>query len=245
MPPKEIGQILAKVLSGASLKSLCHGQRATYAMICETLKRRPLLERALVQAGLSHASPVEHAEQLLLAHEVLFGRGLRHKAIREIGSSSSATSALRDLRRWHASLLRAAKLKRAAAASQGGQAENLVARDGGAGAGDAPPLPRYARVNTLKTTVTNVCAVLELEGYTLMEAPVGTAHGAPPPGQFWVDPLIPTLLVLPAGSELHTHTLVQSSAVILQDKASCMAPVALAVRHNRIRAAQRAARRPA
>jgi putative methyltransferase len=35
------------------------------------------------------------------------------------------------------------------------------------------------------------------------------------------------LLVLPPAAELHTHALVANAGIILQDKASCLAPAAL------------------
>eukprot|EP00966_Prymnesium_polylepis_P205240 4755914-Prymnesium_polylepis.1 len=220
---RKVSAVLARVLAGESLKTLCHDRRATYAMICETIKRRPLLERALASAGLSDASPStsEHAERLLLAHEVLFGHGLRREAARGLARGSSASDALRILRTWHGSLLRAAK-SRARPASGGDDDIGSTTREV-----VAPALPRYARVNTLKSTVSTVCAALQREGFCLCEPPTAAACRAPAAREFWVDPLVPTLLVLPAGTELHTHALVQSAALVLQDKASCMAPVAL------------------
>lgn len=212
--------VLCKVIGGASLKSLCHGERVTYALVTETLKHRTLLERALAQAGLRHETELEHASQLLLAHELLFGRGLRQRAIRELARGPAATSALRDLRRWHASLLRSAR------ATPGGPAAPRIMPTGAEAT--TPGLPRYARVNTLKTTVAQACAALEHEGYRKSRAPAGAVLAAPAAGSFWVDPLVPELLVLPAGTELHQHLLVREAALVMQDKASCMAPAAVA-----------------
>ena len=45
-----------------------------------------------------------------------------------------------------------------------------------------------------------------------------------------VDTLLPELLVFPPGSDLHDHPLVESGALILQSKASCMPARALAPR---------------
>ena len=39
-------EVLRRVLNGASLKSLCSGDRATYALVCKTLQRKPMLEGA-------------------------------------------------------------------------------------------------------------------------------------------------------------------------------------------------------
>jgi len=97
-------------------------------------------------------------------------------------------------------------------------------------------LPRYARVNTLKATAEEVAASLCAEGWTQLDPPAGLGAAAgrraiparpPPAGCFWLDPHVPALLVLPPLTELHQHALVASHALILQDKASCLAPAAL------------------
>ena len=41
------------------------------------------------------------------------------------------------------------------------------------------------------------------------------------------DDLIPDLLILPAGADLHSHPLALSGNIFLHGKASCMAAVAL------------------
>ncbi|KAL1522973.1 hypothetical protein AB1Y20_017936 [Prymnesium parvum] len=200
---------LAAVLQGASVKSLCHARRAEYALITETLKRRPLLERALSHAGVGEAdNPRLHAAHLLLAHEALYGRGLRHAAVRDLARASHALPALRTLLRWSRALLKAKSA---------------------AGTRRPPPaaaLPRYARVNTLRSSVDGACAALVREGYTLLAAPASPS--APGPGEAWVDREVPSLLVLPPRAELHGHAMVRRAALVLQEKASAMAPVALA-----------------
>ncbi|CAN6458994.1 unnamed protein product [Victoria cruziana] len=71
------------------------------------------------------------------------------------------------------------------------------------------PNRRFVRVNTLKMDVDT--AVSELErGYEVVK-----------------DVLVPDLLALPAGVDLHNHPLVTSGSIFLQGKASCMAAVAL------------------
>ncbi|KAL2925651.1 hypothetical protein RDABS01_033976 [Bienertia sinuspersici] len=71
------------------------------------------------------------------------------------------------------------------------------------------PKPRYVRVNTLKLDVDS--AVNEL-------AKLFTVHK---------DDLVPDLLILPPGVDLHDHPLVTSGSVFLQGKASSMVAVAL------------------
>lgn len=61
--------------------------------------------------------------------------------------------------------------------------------------------PRYARVNTLKTTLEEALRLLQsLEGTEAVKQ----------------DPVIPNLLVFPPGTDLHDHALVKDGRLILQ-----------------------------
>ena len=46
-------------------------------------------------------------------------------------------------------------------------------------------------------------------------------------GAVLADPLLPSLLVLPPGTNLHGHPLVERGELILQDRASCLPAWAL------------------
>ncbi|PQM37788.1 putative 28S rRNA (cytosine-C(5))-methyltransferase [Prunus yedoensis var. nudiflora] len=70
--------------------------------------------------------------------------------------------------------------------------------------------PRYVRVNTLKMDVET--AVLELQKQFKVQK----------------DDLVPDLLVLPPGSDLHDHHLIKNGNVFMQGKASSMVAAALA-----------------
>lgn len=69
--------------------------------------------------------------------------------------------------------------------------------------------PRYVRVNTLKVDVHSALQILQKTAEVKQ------------------DDLIPDLLTLPTGTDLHSHPLVLNGSVFLQGKASCMAAVAL------------------
>ncbi|KAI3409677.1 SAM_MT_RSMB_NOP domain-containing protein [Psidium guajava] len=71
------------------------------------------------------------------------------------------------------------------------------------------PKPRYVRVNTLKLDIGS--AMLELGRLTKVQK----------------DSLLPDLLILPAGTDLHDHPLVLNGSVFMQGKASCMVASAL------------------
>ncbi|CAA0838040.1 S-adenosyl-L-methionine-dependent methyltransferases superfamily protein [Striga hermonthica] len=70
--------------------------------------------------------------------------------------------------------------------------------------------PRYVRVNTLKIDMENAIRELQQE-YEVHK-----------------DDMVPDLLVLPPGADLHKHPLVMNGSIFLQGKASSMAAVALA-----------------
>ncbi len=74
--------------------------------------------------------------------------------------------------------------------------------------------PRCVRVNTLRATVPAALAALR------------ATLGADVP--ITVDPLLPDVLQLPHGTDIHAHALVASGALILQGFASCLAAHALA-----------------
>lgn len=248
--------VLAKVLRGGSLKSLLAPMdsgraRPVNALVTETLKKRRVLERFVDTCGpwrTHHSDRDEpHVEELrlLLAHEALFGRGLRQPPLlRGATRSAALAEALERMRRWESSML---KSERAAGRTPKSlDAPTATVEDA------ALALPRYVRVNTLKASVEEVVATLRCEGWRLVSAPTspataasatgtggtGLAAGAaivvsrapPEPPCFWQDPHVPSLLVLPPHAELHAHALVASSVLILQDKASCLAPAALAPR---------------
>ncbi|KAL3682791.1 hypothetical protein R1sor_000813 [Riccia sorocarpa] len=78
-----------------------------------------------------------------------------------------------------------------------------------AGQGIETSVPRYVRINTLKISRSEAIKSLKQLTDSVKE-----------------DDLISDLLILPAGTDLHMHALVQNGSLVLQGKASCMpAPV--------------------
>jgi putative methyltransferase len=77
--------------------------------------------------------------------------------------------------------------------------------------------PRCVRVNTLRTTVAD--ALSHLRG----SEPGGGA-------EVRLDEVLPDVLLLPPGTDMHSHPLVTAGALILQTRGSCMAAHALAPR---------------
>ncbi|KAK3102846.1 hypothetical protein FSP39_014392 [Pinctada imbricata] len=90
----------------------------------------------------------------------------------------------------------------------------------------SPRVPRYVRVNLLKTTVETVVSQLTEEGWELIEdwsdfnsflQCIKTLSGE----QFVRDFHLSDVLVFPPSADFHDHPLYKEHRIILQDKASC------------------------
>jgi putative methyltransferase len=85
-------------------------------------------------------------------------------------------------------------------------------------------LPRYARVNLLKTTLDDAISTFADEGWQWVgELSVSDFQGqvnALGEDQFGRDALLSDLLIFPPGTELHEHPLTLSGKVVLQDRVS-------------------------
>lgn len=185
---REAAKVLRSVLQGdarrravASIKSLVYSpsvrnKKATYALVCQTLKYLPVIKDVLKAAGVlngkwKEVSLVGDAEKFLLLR-----KDELHSALTQLFADKNVKNI-----------------------------ENLM------------PLynisnvskPRYVRVNTLKMDVDS--ALLELSKQYVVKK----------------DDLLPDLLVLPPGTDLHNHPLVTSGSIFLQGKASSMVAAAL------------------
>ncbi|RNF27512.1 putative RNA methyltransferase [Trypanosoma conorhini] len=116
-------------------------------------------------------------------------------------------------------------------------------------------IPRYARVNTLKIDMESLVERLQRAAEKR-----GREDGAKPQLQqqkkqhyakgfrtlpaFTVDPVVPSLLVFPAGTDLHAHPAVRSGQLVLQDRASCLPACVLLEAVEVVRASSIAAPAP-
>ncbi|XP_072285111.1 28S rRNA (cytosine-C(5))-methyltransferase [Pyxicephalus adspersus] len=186
--------------------------RQLYALLCETLRFSPVLEDVITSAELLRGPkklPLNLAK--VLVYDLLFGKGL------QCGGRWKATI-LAHRARLQAELAKL-KVKKKVSSNQ-----DLLTSMGGTTGG--PALPRYVRVNTLKTSVSEVITYFTRKGYTYL----GKARSIEEIGEFaqkrgkrfLQDLHIPDLLVFPSDTDFHKDSLYTAGHLILQDKASCL-----------------------
>ncbi|XP_075296150.1 28S rRNA (cytosine-C(5))-methyltransferase [Opisthocomus hoazin] len=215
----------AAVLEGlergdGGLKSLVYNSgfphvRQLYALVSETLRYGPVLEKLLADAALLQAEkklPAPLAK--VLVYDLLFGKGLK------CGGRWKAL-ARRHRARLEAELARL-KVQRGVSSN-----EELLAPAQAASSG-APQVPRYVRVNTLKTCVDDVVEFFKRQGYSYLGKAASVEELRALSGKkFLLDLHLPELLVFPPQTDFHDNLLYTSGHIILQDKASCLPAVLL------------------
>ncbi|ETI30618.1 hypothetical protein F441_22195 [Phytophthora nicotianae CJ01A1] len=197
---KEAAALLAKLEKRqGGLKSLAYAdstvhKRSSFALVCETLRYKPLLRELLAAVPECHKAlktPKNAKEPLALVfvalYDLLFGR-------KKIQGGGYVKKALMQHQTSFRAALARLKIKRKVASNEAllppeNRQQHLA-------------LPRYVRVNTL------LALPEEVEAFT-------REYDAKQ------DRDVRDLLVLPSGTELHEHEMVKSGKLVLQDKASC------------------------
>ncbi|NXA09835.1 NSUN5 methyltransferase, partial [Sapayoa aenigma] len=210
----------AAVLAGlergeGGVKSLVYNSgfphvRRLYALVSETLRYAPVLEKLLDGAALLQAEkklPPQLAK--VLVYDLLFGKGLK------CGGRWKA------LARRHRARLEA-ELARLKVRHKVSRNEDLLAPAQVASPA-ASQVPRYVRVNTLKTRVDDVIDFFKRQGYSYLGKAASVKElSALSEKKFLLDLHFPELLVFPPQTDLHDNLLYTSGHIILQDKASCL-----------------------
>ncbi|NWT40951.1 NSUN5 methyltransferase, partial [Chroicocephalus maculipennis] len=210
----------AAVLQGlergdGGIKSLVYNSRfphirQLYALVSETLRYSPVLEKLLAGAALLQAEkklPPQLAK--VLVYDLLFGKGLK------CGGRWKA------LARRHRARLEA-ELARLKVQQKVSRNEDLLAPVQAASPG-ASQVPRYVRVNTLKTCVDDVIDFFKRQGYSYVGKAASVEELRALSGKkFLLDLHLPELLVFPPQTDFHDNLLYTSGHIILQDKASCL-----------------------
>ncbi|XP_037492910.1 28S rRNA (cytosine-C(5))-methyltransferase isoform X4 [Jatropha curcas] len=206
---REAAKVLQRVLQGdaqrravASIKSLVYNpsvrnKRATFALVCQTLKHLPIIKDVLESAAILNSKWKKQVELVyIIAYDILFGQNLQEISLVGGDAEKFLIHRRNALQSALAKLLVRKKVK---------NLDDLIALY-------QPPdisKPCYVRVNTLKSDVNS--ALLEFgKQFTVQK-----------------DDMVPDLLILPPHADLHNHPLILNGSVFVQGKASSMVAAAL------------------
>lgn len=179
-----------------------------FALVCETQKYSSVLQEIINSTKLLKETKLRIHLAKVLVYDLLIGHGVKC-------GGAWKTMMLKHRSRLNAALARI-KIKRKVSRNQ-----DLLPSSFQQTQDDV--IPRYVRVNTLKTTLEDVIDYLKREGFSYQ----GTASGLEDLDRlsgktFLCDLHLQDLLVFSAKTVFHDHFLYKAGHIILQDKASCL-----------------------
>ncbi|KAM9786183.1 28S rRNA (cytosine-C(5))-methyltransferase [Neosynchiropus ocellatus] len=178
-----------------------------FKLVCETQKFSPILQEIIESTKLLKQTKLRLHLALVLVFDLLMGQGLK------CGGSWKA------MMMKHRSRLQAA-LARIKIKHKVSRNEDLLPSSVQHSAEDQ--LPRYVRVNTLKTTVEDAVDYLKRDGFSFMGQACKLEDLTLKNKSFVRDVHLPELLVFSPKTDFHDHFLYKAGHIILQDKASCL-----------------------
>lgn len=221
MPPKNLtmnfyiqaANILDKLFAHkGTIKSLTLAdnvkeKKKMYALICETLKYKNVINTILDNSQIFEVEKkLPRNVAILLVHDLLFSPN----GIKSLSNGPYKQSILQHEIRLRGEL---ARLKIKMKVKNNEDLINSKIRE-------SIVIPRYIRVNTLKTSVEKVIKHFQAKGFT-HEEPTDDLKNIRPK-TIRKDKHLPDLLILPPNMDLHEDALYLSGDIILQDKASCI-----------------------
>eukprot|EP00061_Rhincodon_typus_P018556 g47770.t1 len=175
-----------------------------FALVCETLKYTSVLNEIIGTTDLLKEKKLQMNVAKVLVYDLLFGKGLK------CGGSWKA------LIMKHRSQLKSA-LARLKVKRKVSRNEDLIETK--ASSKEACQLPRYVRVNLLKSNTEDVIDYFKREGYTYLGQATSIADLRQlDQKQFISDLHLSELLVFHSKTDLHEHFLYTAGHIILQDK---------------------------
>lgn len=179
-----------------------------FALVCETQKYSSVLQEIINSTKLLKETKLRIHLAKVLVYDLLIGHGVKC-------GGAWKTMMLKHRSRLNAALARI-KIKRKVSRNQ-----DLLPASFQQTQDDV--IPRYVRVNTLKTTLEDVIDYLKREGFSYQ----GTASGLEDLDRlsgktFLCDLHLQDLLVFSPKTVFHDHFLYKAGHIILQDKASCL-----------------------
>ncbi|KAJ3346860.1 putative 28S rRNA (cytosine-C(5))-methyltransferase, partial [Kappamyces sp. JEL0680] len=179
-------------------------KKLLYALVCETLKYRQVIDEIIVASGIGKIEKqLPKPLLMLLLYDFLFGRGVR--------SSLYRPRILKHKARLQAELAKI-KIKRKCRENSELIPEHIR---------NAVVIPRWIRVNVHKTTLEAVVDHFVSQGFVLGDFDDTLALDSHPPKTMCIDKHLPNMLLLPPNADLHKDPLLLDGRIILQDKASC------------------------
>lgn len=178
-----------------------------FALVCETQKFSSVLQEIIESTKLLRHTKLKMPLAKVLVYDLLIGQGLK------CGGSWKA------MMMKHRSRLQA-ELARMKVKQKVSRNEDLLPCSVKHPAGDQ--LPRYVRVNTLKTTVEDVVDYLKRDGFSYLGKASRLEDLSLKDRYFLSDLHLPELLVFSPKTDFHDHFLYKAGHIVLQDKASCL-----------------------
>lgn len=211
-------EILEKAESKqGALKTLVYDSKFSnikqlFALVCETHRFSSVLEEIITSTKLLKLSKLRLPLAKVLVYDFLLGQGLKC-------GGSWKTLLLKNRPRLQAALARI-KVRQGVSDNQ-----DLIPKR--AQRGEEQLLPRYVRVNTLKSSVDDALDFLKRDGFRFLGQARTVSDLSLKDKDFTQDSLIPEVLVFSPKTDFHDHFLYKAGHVILQDKASCLPAQAL------------------
>lgn len=178
-----------------------------FALVCETHKYSSVLEEIIESTKLLKQTKLRMQVAKVLVHDLLIGKGLKC-------GGSWKVMMMKHRCRLEAELARM-KIKQKVSRNQ-----DLLPASVQQSPGDQ--LPRYVRVNTLKTTVDDAIDYLKREGFNYLGQAGRLGDLILKEKHFVKDMHLSDVLVFSPKTHFHDHFLYKAGHFILQDKASCL-----------------------
>ncbi|XP_068607051.1 28S rRNA (cytosine-C(5))-methyltransferase [Brachionichthys hirsutus] len=178
-----------------------------FALVSETQRFSSILEEIIESTKLLKQAKLRMHLAKVLVYDLLLGRGLKC-------GGSCKVKMMKHRPRLQATLARM-KVKQKVSKN-----EDLLPASVQRRAGDQ--LPRYVRVNTLKTTMEDVVDYCKRDGLAYLGQASRLDDLALKEKEFVKDMHLPELLVFSPKTHFHDHFLYKAGHIILQDKASCL-----------------------
>ncbi|CAL8323790.1 unnamed protein product [Merluccius merluccius] len=179
-----------------------------FALVCETQKYSSVLAELIEATKLLKQTKVKMTQAKVLVYDLLIGQGLKCGGPWKV-------MMMKHRARLEAALARM-KIKRKVTRNKD------LLPSGVRAAEDGVRLPRYVRVNTLKTTVDDAVDYFKRDGFAYLGQANRPDDLELKAKSFVRDLHLPDLLVFAPKTEFHEHFLYKAGHIVLQDKASCL-----------------------